>query len=143
MLKKFSLAYFIVLTLVSIVYAGNCPPGSLVINPNPIAGGGSCIIEADSEWLNLNEVWSRQVNLQAGQSYWFTASKCARAYTVAGEVKDELGKVLKSDSGSVVSFCFQAPKTGMYTVSYRVTSLKGSYSYAVTKACLEKSNCKP
>lgn len=144
MLRKFFLACVVVLTMTSIVYAWtNCPPGSLASNPMPIVGGESCIVEADWEQMNLNEVWSRQVTMQAGQSYWFTASKCARASSIAGDVKDDHGKVLKSDSGSDVGFCFQAPKTGAYTVSYHLTGLNGSYSYAITKACLEKSNCIP
>lgn len=121
----------------------NCPPAPLSSNPQPVIIGGQsrCIVEADWVHLGLNESWSKKVQLKGGQSYWFSASKCARAYGVAGEVRDSEGKVIKSNSGSEVSFCFQAPKDGRYTVSYRVTGLRGSYTYAITNACLSESDC--
>ncbi len=146
MFQKVLFVCFLVVAMAGSAMAWtNCPPASLPSNPNPVVIGGSssCIIEADWVHLGLQESWSREVKLESGQSYWFSASKCARAYSIAGEVKDDEGKVLKSDSGSNVAFCFQAPKTGIYKVSYRVTELNGSYSFAITNACLSRSNCKP
>lgn len=145
MFQKLFFACFFVFALTSVLFAQtNCPPATLQSNPQPVTGGGSsCIAEADWVNLDLNETWSRKVHLKGGQSYWFAASKCARAYSIAGEVKDDRGNILKSDRGSSVGFCFRAPMTGTYTVSYRVTELRGSYSFAITNACLSVSNCSP
>lgn len=122
----------------------NCPPASLPANPSPVAvGKSSCIVEADWVQLTLNEKWTRKVKLEAGQSYWFSGSKCARASSMASEVRDEQNNVVKSDSGSSIGYCFRAPITGTYTLSYWVTRLNGSYSFAITSGCLSKSSCKP
>jgi len=133
----------LVLFLAPALFAGtNCPPATLAPNPKPIAVGSSpCLVEADWVNLGLNEVWSKRVHLKGGQSYWFSVSKCARAYAIAGGVQDAQGKVIKFDSGSEISFCFKAPEDGSYNVSYRVTGLNRSYSYAITSACLSESNC--
>ncbi len=119
----------------------NCPPAALSPNPQPVMGGSSCIVEADWVRLGLTESWTRKVQLKGGQSYWFSASKCVRAYSIAGEVRNSKGGVINSDSGSKVSFCFKAPEDGRYTVSYRVTGFNRSYTYAITNACLSESNC--
>lgn len=140
----FSTMFFCLICVSAVLAWTNCPPASLSTNPAPIVSGGtpSCIVEADWVELNLNKNWSRNVTMEAGKSYWFTASKCARAKSIKGEIIDSSGKVLKSDSGSEVAMCFRAPTTGKYTVRYRVTALYG-YSFAITNACLSRSNCKP
>lgn len=149
MIKKVLLVSFAIMFAVMLLSVGtviawtNCPPAELPANPQVVTGQTQCIVQSDWSQLGLNEAWSREVKLESGQSYWFSASKCARAYSVAGEVRDDQGRVLKSDSGSSVGFCFRPPKTGTYKVSYRVTGLNSSYSYAITTACLAKSNCKP
>ncbi len=141
---------FLICTLVLVLapasYAWNtCPPEDRPSNPKPVAvgKGSACIVSADGVSLNLNEAWSRTVQLKGGQNYWFSASKCARGRSLAGEIRDNQGTLVGSDSGSSIGFCFKAPKTGSYTARYSVTGLNSSYSYAVTDACLEESNCTP
>jgi len=143
MTRKCLFFCLLVLFLAPVLFAAtNCPPAALAPNPKPITVGSSpCIVNADWVRLGLNESWSRRVQLKADQSYWFSASKCARAYSLAGEVKDVQGKVIKSGSGSEISFCFKAPEDGSYNVSYRVTGLNRSYTYAITSACLSESDC--
>ncbi len=146
MIKKAVLScFFVILSASACLAWTSCPPPSLQDNPSPIISGNrnSCIIEANWIQLNLNEEWSKKVALEEGQVYWFSASKCARAHAIAGEVKDEQGNVLKSSNGSNACFCFRAPKTGYYTVGYRVTELNGSNSSAITSCCLSRSNCSP
>lgn len=146
MFRKVLFVCFLVVVMAGVALAWtNCPPAALPSNPKPVVvgGGSACIAEASWVQLNLNENWTRQVELEGGKSYWFAASKCARAYSLAGEVKDSKGVVLKSGSGPSVGFCFRAPKTGVYSISYRVTGLKGMYSFAITNACLSMSNCSP
>jgi hypothetical protein len=100
-------------------------------------------VEADWVQLGLNENWAREVKLESGQSYWFSASKCARASSIAGEVRNDQNKIIKAGGGSSVAFCFRVPKTGTYKLIYRVTRLNGSYTFAITSACLSRSDCKP
>jgi hypothetical protein len=122
----------------------NCPPASLAPNPSPVvkgSGTGACIASANWVELKLNESWTKQVNLKGGRGYWFSASKCARARSISGEIRDASGKVLKSGSGAGFGFCFKPPKDGTYSVTYKVTGLNGSYSFAITNACLSESNC--
>jgi len=143
MLKKLVIAGFLFFCLITTLYAWtNCPPADLSPNPMPIVvGQEKCLIKADWVNLSLNESWSRRVQLVAGKSYWFSATKCARGYRLAGQVKDDRGKVIKSASGSRIEFCFKAPTSGSYVVSYTVTELNGSYTFAITQACLSESNC--
>lgn len=146
MIRKLLLVCFLVLIPVSLFASTNCPPATLIPNPQPVVGSGeesSCIVNADWVKLGLNKSWSKEVQLNGGQSYWFAVSKCARAYSVAGEVRDDEGKIIESGEGSGFAFCFKAPKTGIYTVSYRVTGLNGYYSFAITNACLSESKCTP
>lgn len=153
MIKKIFIAAFfylflLIFSLQSSLFAWtNCPPADLAPNPRPIIVEGkkssSCIVEADWVELKLNESWSRKINLTGGKTYWFSASKCARAYSLSAKVNDDKENQIASDSGSKISFCFKAPKTGIYTISYNVTGLNGSYSYAITQACLSESNCRP
>lgn|GEM_PF-1862599 len=140
--------FFIVIAFcfaANLALAGNCPPGSLVVNPSPVVVGGGaekCIIEASWVELNLNQAWSRNVKLKAG-SYWFSASKCARGRMLSAEVKDKNNNIIKSDSGSKIGFCFTVPVDGKYKISYKVIELNSSYSYAITSACLSHSSCTP
>lgn len=147
MIRKLLLVCFLALIPASLFAWTNCPPATLAPNPGPVAVGSGeespCIVKANWVELGLNESWSREVQLNGGQSYWFAVSKCARAYSVAGEVRDDEGEIIESGRGSGFAFCFKAPKTGIYTVSYRVTGLNGNYSFAITNACLSESKCTP
>jgi hypothetical protein len=123
----------------------NCPPADLSPNPAPVVKGGSspCIAKTDHAELKLNQSWAEKVSLTAGKSYWYSATKCARASSLKAEVLDGNGNVIKSDSGARASFCFSVPKTGAYTIKHTVTGLNGSYNFAITQSCLSESKCSP
>jgi hypothetical protein len=132
----------VLLTSSAIWAATWCPPGTVPVNPAPVAKGSN---QADCKGKTVgtfgrNEEVAKTVRLQKGMSYWVAANGCPKMGRIAVSIIQN-GQVLKEDVSTSPRFCFRAETDGEHVFKVKALTLVGASTSGSIDACLSESRC--
>ena len=122
-----------------VAVAQTCHTAARPSDPAPVSQVVRARIAGD---FSLNEERTREIQVEAGKSYWLSAAGCPRMGNIRIAIVDAGGKTIKTDEGYSPSLCFSPERSGKYTIKVTATSLMRSYSWGSIDAALSDSECR-
>jgi hypothetical protein len=120
--------------------AQSCHTGTPPRDPAPASQTAGVRVRIAGDF-DLNETDTREIQAEAGKSYWLSAAGCPRMGRIRVAILDAAGKTVKVNEGFAPSLCFTPQSSGKYTVQVTALSLTGSNAWGSIDSGLSDSRC--